>query len=404
MSLAQSRQTAIQANQIQLARSSQFAQSHQLQLQQSRQFQLNRVTPFGSVQITQSNMLTVSQNNQLQVAQSSQVSIPQIPQSVLVARANQLAQNNQLLVNRSNQLQVIQSNQTVNPQSLRLLSSTGLSNQTVNPQSLRLLSSTNLRPTPVVTNRFFPLHHHDLDHDHFFWYGTSFYPGYVPAFAISQSYVPRYYGGYPSYVPSYSGYPSYSGGYSPSYGSGGYSPSYGGGGSYPNYGSSYPNYGNNAQNGLLYYGDTGTPGGGKGTSYGGDYSSNKNQNQPDTKTKTTPTQSSLTSPDTGKVLTALGVPNNDGQLAYPLGLQVLQPAAENTKLLDQIETLLQLAVSQEIKGQVNANVILEASAAVDRLQTMLKGRQSNMMANNYQEAQQYIDKLRHALKDLQPKA
>jgi hypothetical protein len=106
----------------------------------------------------------------------------------------------------------------------------------------------------------------------------------------------------------------------------------------------------------------------------------------------------------GKILTAVGVPNIAGQLSYPLGLQVLQPQTENLQLLDQIETLFQLLASQQATGYVNANLQKEAKAAIDRLQTMLQGRQHNMMPNVYTDAQQYLQKLRHGLEVLQAKS
>jgi hypothetical protein len=106
----------------------------------------------------------------------------------------------------------------------------------------------------------------------------------------------------------------------------------------------------------------------------------------------------------GKILTAVGVPNDAGQLSYPLGLQVLQPQIENMQLLDQIETLFQLLAVQQATGPVNANLVQEAKVDIDRLQTMLKGRQYNMMPNVYSDAQQYLEKLRHGLEVLQPKA
>jgi len=106
----------------------------------------------------------------------------------------------------------------------------------------------------------------------------------------------------------------------------------------------------------------------------------------------------------GKILTAVGVPNDAGQLSYPLGLQVLQPQTENVQLLEQIETLFQLLAIQQANGQVNANLAQEAKVGIDRLQTMLKGRQNNMMPNVYSDAQQYLEKLRHGLEVLQPNA
>jgi len=105
--------------------------------------------------------------------------------------------------------------------------------------------------------------------------------------------------------------------------------------------------------------------------------------------------------ESSKILRAFGLPNENGQLIWPLGLQVLQPQAENLALLDKIEVLLHVAASQEATGKVNANLLQDASSAVDRLEAMLRMRQNNMMSTTYEEAEQFLTKLHHAMKLLQ---
>jgi hypothetical protein len=194
-------------------------------------------------------------------------------------------------------------------------------------------------------------------------------------------------GSYGGFFPGYTG-PYYGGYVNPGYtapSSGGYTGAAPGdsGASQP----SYPSYGNTQT--PLYYGG------------GGYYVPSYTSSSVAPVSDTSKLGQGL---DTGKILTAVGIPNGRDQLSYPLGLQVLQPQTENMQLLDQIEALLQLMASQQSSGKVNPNLATEATGAIDRLQTMLRARQSNMMANVYLEAQQYLDKLRHGLKVLQHKA
>jgi hypothetical protein len=117
--------------------------------------------------------------------------------------------------------------------------------------------------------------------------------------------------------------------------------------------------------------------------------------------KSNPDRAAVTA-ETSKLLDAVGVPNHKGVVLYPLGLRVLQPQAENLELLDRIETLLQVTASQQKNGQVNVNLLQEASTAVERLQQLLRNRQHNMMPDTYAQAEQFLDTLRHGLKVLQP--
>jgi hypothetical protein len=63
-----------------------------------------------------------------------------------------------------------------------------------------------------------------------------------------------------------------------------------------------------------------------------------------------------------------------------------------------------VTASQQKDGKVNANLLQEANTAVDRLQQLLRNRQLNMMPDTYAQAEQFLDKLRHGLKVLQPNA
>ena len=215
-----------------------------------------------------------------------------------------------------------------------------------------------------------------------------------------------FYGGYqPNYALPYAGGYS-SAGYGMPYMMGGYSQGYGG---YPSSGyssqPSYPSYGSSQM--PPYSGDGSSSSYYSLPSYAGNAAASTGGASTSKQDKTTGKEDAspaktLASRETGKILTAVGVPNDDGQLSYPLGLKVLQPGTENVQLLDQIETLFQLMAMQQAGGQVNPNFAQEANVAIDRLQTLLRGRQHNMMPNTYEEAQRYLEKLRHGLKVFEP--
>jgi hypothetical protein len=192
-------------------------------------------------------------------------------------------------------------------------------------------------------------------------YGSSYGGGYYP-----MSYGGGYGGGYSQ--GSYGGSP-YSGSYSPPMGQG--QGSYGGGGSYGGAGDySGQDYGNGGKKQKSDYGQV--------------------------------AKRDATKDASSKLLTALSVPNEDGKLSWPLGLRVLTPQSKCEELQDRIETLLLTAANQQDNGKVNTNLLDEAAGAVEGLAGMLKARQSNMMPDTYSAADQYLGKLRHAIKMLRP--
>jgi hypothetical protein len=214
-------------------------------------------------------------------------------------------------------------------------------------------------------------------------------------------YMSPYYGGYTGYMmPYYGGYSN------PGY----MMPSYGG---YSSAGYGMPNYGGHSNPGYTADSSYSSPGAPPASSYSNPNIASQAPYAPSSAAGggATPQgkgaskanqEQAATSAETSKLLTAIGLPNDKGTLFYPLGLRVLQPQTENMELLDRIETLLKATASQEVSGKVNANLLQEASGAVDRLQQLLQKRQYNMMPDTYAQAGQYLDKLRHALKVLQP--
>jgi hypothetical protein len=98
---------------------------------------------------------------------------------------------------------------------------------------------------------------------------------------------------------------------------------------------------------------------------------------------------------TSGLLTASGVPNDKGQLRWPIGLVILAaPGAD--ELCDQIEGLFQEAAGQAAAGPVNAALGNEVRQAVQKLRRLLlkeKAERFRMPLAVYQESERFLDML-----------
>jgi hypothetical protein len=99
-----------------------------------------------------------------------------------------------------------------------------------------------------------------------------------------------------------------------------------------------------------------------------------------------------------RLLTASGVPNDHGQLRWPLGLTILAaPGAD--ELSEQIEVLFEEAARQAADGPVNPVLVKEARRAVQQLRGLLlkeKAERFGMPLATYQESERFLDRLEHA--------
>jgi hypothetical protein len=102
------------------------------------------------------------------------------------------------------------------------------------------------------------------------------------------------------------------------------------------------------------------------------------------------------------VLDAMGVPNTDGRLDWPLGLRILPPGEKAGVLRKQIDALLRMASNQAPDGKVSPQVLQEASDAIEELHDMLHQKKGAFSASyTYDEADRFLDKLAKGLKLLQ---
>jgi hypothetical protein len=99
-----------------------------------------------------------------------------------------------------------------------------------------------------------------------------------------------------------------------------------------------------------------------------------------------------------RLLKASGLPNDNGRLDWPIGLQVL--AGPNTdQLRERIDALWNEAAKQAAGGPANANRTQEMHQAVDKLRRQLlkdKRERFALPLAVYQEAERFLDKLDRA--------
>jgi hypothetical protein len=103
----------------------------------------------------------------------------------------------------------------------------------------------------------------------------------------------------------------------------------------------------------------------------------------------------------GVVLKALGMPVEQGQLAWPIGLQALRPDGEVKSLRDQIDGLLQLAAFDRMNGRDEGPAVDQTKKAVARLRVLLRTNgKDRFYATTYQDAARFLDQLERGLKVL----
>jgi plastocyanin len=98
------------------------------------------------------------------------------------------------------------------------------------------------------------------------------------------------------------------------------------------------------------------------------------------------------------VLKASGVPNDNGQPRWPLGLCILAaPGAD--ELREQLDALFQVAAIQTLGGPVNPQLAQEMDRAVKKFRRMLlkdKVERFGMTRAVYEESERFLDKLERA--------
>jgi plastocyanin len=106
-----------------------------------------------------------------------------------------------------------------------------------------------------------------------------------------------------------------------------------------------------------------------------------------------------------RVLTASGVPNENGRPRWPLGLQVLaSPGTDERDLRDQIDQLLGEAADQGASGPVNPNLVQELNRAVGEFRRLMQQDRPDRYViprADWADSERFLNRLEHAGKVLE---
>jgi hypothetical protein len=100
------------------------------------------------------------------------------------------------------------------------------------------------------------------------------------------------------------------------------------------------------------------------------------------------------------LLDTLGLPNEGGQLAWPLALRVMAPAQEVQQVRAQVDGLLQLAALQAGSSSVAPGVLKEMDQAVARLRHFLRTNADGLPEATQTDARRFLTRLSRAVRTL----
>lgn len=102
------------------------------------------------------------------------------------------------------------------------------------------------------------------------------------------------------------------------------------------------------------------------------------------------------------LLTAYGVPNDEGRIQWPVGLRVLGPATTTDPMRQRIDSLVTTLLGQKYQyGHVDVSIVQETTHAVDALRRQLAERSTDLSFLSYQDSRNFLAHLQDALKKLE---
>jgi hypothetical protein len=101
------------------------------------------------------------------------------------------------------------------------------------------------------------------------------------------------------------------------------------------------------------------------------------------------------------VLAALGVPNKEGHLEWPLALLILRPDDESRELRQQIETLIQVLAIQQSTAYPNPRDIHRTRRALGQLRSLMDSERHSLTAGTFKESDRFLKKLESFLKEME---
>jgi hypothetical protein len=174
--------------------------------------------------------------------------------------------------------------------------------------------------------------------------------------------------------------------------SGGYS---GGGGGYSGGGGGYSGGGGGSSGGGGGYG------GGSGSSNSNPYTAYASMYGSQDQRYNQSGQTQYSAADVGTLLTAAGLPNKNGNIDWPLALQILRPDSETRELRTQIETLVQVLAGQQAVLYPNPRYIHQTRQAVAKLRSFMDRERYSLTAGTYRESDRFLGKLETFLNSLE---
>ena len=88
-----------------------------------------------------------------------------------------------------------------------------------------------------------------------------------------------------------------------------------------------------------------------------------------------------------------GMVDAQGQIAWPLGLQILRPAPETKALRERIDGLLRVAAQQAAQGRAPAAATNELHDAIGKLRDALAKQRDDMPERTGQDAAAFLRRL-----------
>jgi hypothetical protein len=101
----------------------------------------------------------------------------------------------------------------------------------------------------------------------------------------------------------------------------------------------------------------------------------------------------------GFVLSVFGLPNQYGELNWPLALRILRPDYQIRELRGQIEALIQVVAIQKSTSAPDLRYILLARGLLARLRSLMDRERYSLTWGTYQEGKRFLNTLDTFLKN-----
>jgi len=102
------------------------------------------------------------------------------------------------------------------------------------------------------------------------------------------------------------------------------------------------------------------------------------------------------------LLSAFGIPNDEGKVEWPVGLRVIGPAGVTDPLRQRVDTLVSTLLGQRLQyGQVDGALVQETTQSIDALKRHLAERSTDLSRTSYQDSRNFLDRLQEATRKME---